>query len=220
MFRIFALAISSLASLAVSAQAQQQVSAPAPGKTFKECPTCPEMVVVPAGKFMMGWGTDAPNRAEDRRKGRFMMPQHLVTIAKPFAVGRFSVTFVEWDACAEDGGCNGYRPSDDGWGRERRPVINVSWQDATAYVEWLSRKTRAKYRLPTEAEREYFTRAGTTTPFWWGKDGTSKQASYWNEATDAPEKRRTLPVNSFKPNRWGLFSGARQRLGMDWRLPA
>ena len=98
-------------------------------------------------------GHRPPNRAEDRRKGRFMMPQHLVTIAKPFAVGRFSVTFVEWDACAEDGGCNGYRPSDDGWGRERRPVINVSWQDATAYVEWLSRKTRAKYRLPTEAER-------------------------------------------------------------------
>jgi formylglycine-generating enzyme required for sulfatase activity len=92
--------------------------------------------------------------------------QERVSIAAPFAVGRYAVTFDEWDACVADGGCNGYRPSDEGWGRGKHPVINVSWEDAKAYVSWLSRKTGKTYRLLSEAEREYVTRAGTTTPFW------------------------------------------------------
>jgi formylglycine-generating enzyme required for sulfatase activity len=62
-----------------------------------------------------------------------------VTISRPFEAGKFAVTFDEWDACVADGGCNGYKPSDQGWGRGQRPVINVSWNDATAYAAWLSR---------------------------------------------------------------------------------
>ena len=84
-----------------------------PADTFKECANCPEMMVVPAGSFTMGSPTSEPGRSADEG------PQHTVTIARPFAVGRFEVTFDEWDACAADGGCNGYMPSDEGWGRGR-----------------------------------------------------------------------------------------------------
>jgi len=106
-----------------------------PKDTFKECANCPEMMVVPPGSFTMGSPTSEPGYSADES------PQHKVTIARQFAVGRFEVTFDEWDACAADGGCNGYKPSDEGWGRGRRPVINVSWDDAKAYVAWLSKKT-------------------------------------------------------------------------------
>jgi hypothetical protein len=112
-----------------------------PKDTFKECNNCPEMVVVPAGSFTMG--------SPDREQGRSLneSPQHGVTIAKPFAVGRFAVTFDEWDACVADGGCNGYTPADEGWGRGQRPVINVSWDDTKTYLAWLSQKTGKPYRL-------------------------------------------------------------------------
>jgi formylglycine-generating enzyme required for sulfatase activity len=106
------------------------------------------MVVVPAGSFMMG----SPQSEEGR--GNDEGPQRKVTFANPFAVGRFAVTFDEWDACAADGGCNGYRPHDMRWGRGRQPVINVSWDDANAYVEWLAQKTGKPYRLLSEAEWE------------------------------------------------------------------
>jgi formylglycine-generating enzyme required for sulfatase activity len=132
-----------------------------PKDTFKDCPDCPDMVVVPAGRFMMGSPTNEPDRRGDEAQVR-------VSIPAPFAAGRFAVTFDEWDACVADGGCNGYRPADEGWGRGTHPVINVNWDDAKAYAAWLSRKTGKTYRLLSEAEREYVTRAETTTPFWWG----------------------------------------------------
>ncbi len=144
----------------------------APKDSFKECDGCPEMVVVPAGSFTMG----APANEEGNAPDEF--PQHMVTFARQFAVGRFALTFDEWEACAADGGCNGYRPADQGWGRGRRPVINVSWDDARSYVAWLSRKTDRTYRLLSEAEREYVLRAGTTTPFWWGGSIATSQANY------------------------------------------
>ena len=170
---------------------------------FKECEQCPEMVVVPAGSFMMGSPSDEKERDADEG------PQHQVTFAKQFAVGRFSVTFAEWDACVSDGGCNGYRPSDEGWGRDRRPVINVSWDDAKVYVAWLSRKTGKTYRLLSEAEREYVTRARTQTPFWWGASITTRQANYdgnyaYNGGPKGEYRQRTLPVDTFEPNPWGL----------------
>src|SRR5258708_1281923 len=135
-------------------------------------------------------------------------PQHRVTFARPFAVGRFAMTFEEWDACVADGGCNGYRPDDDGYGRGRQPVINVSWNDAKAYVAWLARKTGRVYRLLSESEREYVTRAGTTTPYWWGSSISTRQANYDGTKTKGSKgefRGRTLPVESFAPNPWGLY---------------
>jgi formylglycine-generating enzyme required for sulfatase activity len=129
---------------------------------------------------------------------------------KPFAVGKFSVTFEEWDACVADGGCNGYKPSDQGWGRGRLPVIMVTWDSATAYAAWLSRKTGKMYRLLSEAEREYVTRAGTTTPFWWGSSISPRQANYngsyaYGDGRQGENRQRTLPIDSFGPNPWGLY---------------
>jgi len=169
-----------------------------PKDTFKECANCPEMVVLPAGSFTMGSPTSEPGHSVDEN------PQHTVTIAQPFAIGRFEVTFDEWDACAADGGCNGYKPADEGWGRGRRPVINVSWDDAEAYIAWLSKKTGEPYRLPTGAEYEYATRAGTQTVYPWGNAiGTNNAnchacGSQW-------DARQTAPVGSFAPNGFGLY---------------
>ena len=105
-------------------------------------------------------------------------PRHEVRISRPFVVGRFAVTFAEWDACVADGGCGGYVPNDSVWGRGDRPVINVTWDDAKAYTKWLSGKTGMDYRLLSEAEREYVTRAGTTTPYWRGSTISPEQANY------------------------------------------
>jgi formylglycine-generating enzyme required for sulfatase activity len=177
-----------------------------PKDTFKECEKCPEMIVVPAGSFTMGSPSNEPGREDGESQVR-------VTIAKPFAAGRFAVTFDEWDQCVADGDCEGYRPSDEGFGRGRRPVINVAWDDAQKYVAWLSSKTGRTYRLLSEAEREYVTRAGTTTPFWWGNSISPTQANY-NGDVD-PYKgggikdqylKQTVPVDSFEPNPWGLYN--------------
>jgi formylglycine-generating enzyme required for sulfatase activity len=189
-------------------QSERRCLKPGAGKTehFKDCPTCPEMVVVPAGAFTMGSPASEPQRGIDEAQVR-------VTISAPFAVGRYAVTFDEWDACVADGGCNGYKPADGGWGRGKRPVINVSWDDAKAYASWVSRKTGKTYRLLSGTEREYVTRAGTTTPFWWGSSITPKQANY-DGSTDPYKgggskgefRQRTVPVDSFEPNPWGLYN--------------
>jgi formylglycine-generating enzyme required for sulfatase activity len=176
-----------------------------PGDSFKECDNCPEMVVVPIGSFIMG----SPETEIGR--GRNEGPQHKVTFVYRFAVGRFSVTFDEWDACVTDGGCSGYSPPDQGWGRGRRPVINVSRNDIKAYLAWLSHKTAMSYRLPSEAEREYVTRAGTTTPFWWGSSISTSQANYkgteiyGDDGVRGEFRNQSLPVDSFAPNPWGFY---------------
>ena len=149
-----------------------QTSEKRSGLRFKDCVGCPELVVVPAGSYQMG----SPPGEQDRFDNEG--PVHRVTIAQPLAVGVYEVTFDEWDACVSGGGCNGYRPGDGGWGRGRRPVIEVSWQDARAYVEWLSRKTGEEYRLLSESEWEYVARAGTRTPFHYGGTISTEQANY------------------------------------------
>ena len=159
------------------------------------------MVVVPAGSFMMG------SLESDREGFLRESPQHAVRIGAPFAVGMYEVTFAEWDACVSDGGCGGHSPNDNGWGRGRRPVMNVRWEDAQAYVQWLSRETGQRYRLLTEAESEYVARAGTTTGRYWGQ-GESGQCRYANgNDDDAPcpdGYEGTAPVGSFQPNAFGL----------------
>ena len=112
-----------------------------PKNTFQECRNCPQMIVVPAGSFTMGSPINEPQRGANEG------PQHRVIFARQFAVAKFAVTFDEWDACVADGGCNGYEPDDQGWGRGQRPVINVPFDSATSYAAWLSHKTGKVYRL-------------------------------------------------------------------------
>jgi formylglycine-generating enzyme required for sulfatase activity len=167
-----------------------------PGQVFRDCPdVCPEIVVVPAGNFTMGSPPGEVGRGAEEG------PQHKVTIARPFAVGRFEVTFAEWDACVAAGGCR-HRPKDGGWGRDRRPAINVSWGDITKeYLPWLSRKTGKSYRLLTEAEWEYAARAGTTTPYSTGRTITTQQANFRGKGV---YRAKTVEVGSFQPNLFGL----------------
>jgi formylglycine-generating enzyme required for sulfatase activity len=166
---------------------RQRAEAGRPGREFRDCTdVCPVMVGLPAGEFTMGWNDyDGEN------------PQHSVKIAEPFAVGKFEVTFLEWEACVAGGGCKRYRtPSDRGWGKGRRPVIDVSWHDTKEYVAWLSRKTGKTYRLLSEAEWEYAARAGTTTRYAFGDTIGKKQARY--------QADNTAEVGSFPANKFGL----------------
>ena len=169
--------------------------------SFKECDKCPEMIVVPAGKFMMGSPASENGRDIDEE------PRHLVVIAKPLAVGRFTLTFEEWDACVADGGCNGRKPGDQGWGRGRQPVINVSWDDSSTYLLWLSRKTGKTYRLLTEADWEYAARAGSTTAFYWG-DEIGKNNANCDGCGSKWDNQQTAPVGSFTANAFGLYDMA------------
>jgi formylglycine-generating enzyme required for sulfatase activity len=165
-----------------------------PGDVFRDCGECPEMVVVPAGTFDMG-----------SNDFDFEKPVHGVTIAKPFAIGRREVTFEEWDQCAAAGNCK-YRPDDRGQGRGERPVTDVSWIDAKAYVGWLAEKTGQKYRLPSEAEWEYAARGGTKTSFWWGRDAGARSANCRECGGNVGQQ--TMAAGSFAANPFGLFDTA------------
>ena len=167
------------------------------GKKFRDCPGCPELVVVPEGSFTMG----SPVSEEGRRDSEG--PAHRVSIAKPFAVGVYEVTFGEWVACVSGGGCGGHHPGDRGWGRGRRPVMNVSWDDAQGYVRWLSRETGEAYRLLSEAEWEYAARAGTRTRYWWG-DAIGRNRANCRGCGSRWDGEQTAPVGSFTANAFGL----------------
>jgi formylglycine-generating enzyme required for sulfatase activity len=167
-----------------------QAAEPLPGETFRDCESCSEMVVIPSGDFVMG----ATLKASES-------PPHPVKISKAFAIGRKEVTFAEWDECVKAGGCN-YTPPDQGWGRGDRPAINLSWDDSKQYIAWISKQTGKAYRLPAEAEWEYAARAGSTTPYWWGKDAGSGHA----KCVDCGEKTPgTAPAGSFRPNAFGVY---------------
>ncbi len=184
-------------------EAPEEMAGPVVGDTFRDCAGCPEMVVVPAGTFNMG--SNAAEESRDDDEG----PVHQVTVSVPFAVGKYEVTFSEWDVCAAAGGCGGYRPDDGGWGRGNRPVINVSWEDAKEFVRWLSSETGKQYRLLSEFEWEYAARAGTTGPFHFGSTISTDQANYYGYSTygngrEGVYRQKTVPVGSFPSNKFGL----------------
>ncbi len=165
-----------------------------PGSDFTECARgCPTMVVVSAGKFVMGSPPDEKDRSPSEG------PQHEVSIARPFAVGRTEVTFEQWDACVAAGACEPARDST--WGRGDRPVINVIWDDAKQYVAWLSRVTGKEYRLLSEAEWEYAARAGTQTRFSFGDDDSQLGRYAWYRDNS---DRKTQPVGEKIANAFGL----------------
>jgi formylglycine-generating enzyme required for sulfatase activity len=164
-----------------------------PGHVFRDCPeVCPEMVVLPTGTFTMG--------SSERDNQR---PPHKVTIAKHFAVSKFTVTFAEWDLCVSAGACRN-NPGDMGWGRGRQPTMNVSWRDISDdYLPWLSKMSGKTYRLLTEAEWEYAARAGTTTKYSWGDAIGSGNANCAGCGSQWDNKRRA-PVGSFAASPFGL----------------
>ena len=151
-------------------------------------PSIPEMVTISGGTFRMGSSAYAER------------PVHTVTI-QPFSLGKYEVTFEQYDAFARATGRP--LPADEGWGRGRRPVINVTWIDAVAYTEWLSGRTGTRYRLPTEAEWEYACRAGTTTARWWGNEVGKNRANFDRSGSEWSGKQ-TSPVDAFEPNPFGL----------------
>lgn len=177
--------------------AQREHSLKAGNPPFKECAQdCPEMVVLPPGKFMMGSPSGVPSSES---------PYHQVVINRAIAVSVSDVTFDEWNDCVRFGDCP--KAADGGWGGGRRPVINVSWNGAKLYVAWLSKMTGKTYRLLSESEWEYAARAGTTTTYFWSdKIGTNNAncigcGSRW-------DGQKPAPVNSFPPNRFGLYDMA------------
>jgi formylglycine-generating enzyme required for sulfatase activity len=174
----------------------------APSNTFADCADCPLMVRIPPGQFTMGSPANELFRGAEK--------QHRVTIVSPFALSAYEITFAQWDACVAHGGCRGYRPDDQGWGRGKHPVIGVSWNDAKAYVAWLSKTTGKPYRLASESEWEYAARAATTTAFSFGATISTAQANYdgstaYGTGPKGVNRAKTLPVGSFPPNAFGLY---------------
>jgi formylglycine-generating enzyme required for sulfatase activity len=198
------------------------VCAAAGSQTFKDCDACPEMVLVPAGTFVMGSPDTEPGHNGDEA------PQHQVTIPKPFAIGKYELTTVEWNACVAEAACAGggtAKPDSD-----RVPVVSISWDDAKAYVAWLSRRTGKKYRLPSEAEWEYAARAGARSAYHTGSTlgadqanvapGQAKSAGMMSGFGMTPAVRQTVPVGRYPPNGFrlrrsrqcvGVGGGLRQR---------
>ncbi|MCX7099617.1 MAG: SUMF1/EgtB/PvdO family nonheme iron enzyme [Methylococcales bacterium] len=152
----------------------------------------PELVLIPAGRFMMG-----SNEYENEQ------PIHPVTLAHPFYLGKYPVTFAEYALFVQ--ATQRQLPNDEGWGKGKRPVINVSWQDANNYAAWLSAQTGNAYRLPTEAEWEYACRARANSRFYWGDNGqlAADYACFWGNSDG-----KTHSVGEKRPNAWGLYDMA------------
>lgn len=182
------------------------------GTEFRDCDDCPVMVKVEPGSFLMGAPESERNRDDDEG------PVHEVSIASPFAIARFETTWSEWEACMDDGACalpagNSF-PEGSGWGKGQRPVLNVSWNDAQTYVDWLSDRSGRQYRLPAEAEWEYAARAGVQSRYQFGDDAKTlcrvangaDLATNFNNRNDCYDHigRETAPVGSYEANAFGL----------------
>jgi formylglycine-generating enzyme required for sulfatase activity len=159
-----------------------------------------QMVVMPAGGFWMGADDE-----QDKFASLLEKPRHRVQFKNSFAIARWPVTFQQWDQYC-DANLDAHRPCDSGWGRGRKPVINVSWNDATAYVKWLSQTGDRKFRLPTEAEWEYCCRAGTSSVFATGNSISITQANFlYLDFGDKPGVGKPVDVGSYPPNEFGLY---------------
>ena len=163
----------------------------------------PDMQVIPAGEFVMG---DTSGRGNDNER-----PPRLIVFDQPFAIGRYEVTFADWQQYAAANQLP--MPDNEGWGLSaQRPVIHVSWRDAHAYTQWLSRVTGARYRLPTEAEWEYAARGGSQSYYWWGEAlDSSEQAprAHCRGCTSSRQLRnKTATVGQFPANGFGLHDTA------------
>ena len=187
-----------------------------PLESFRDCAKdCPEMIVIPAGAFTMGTPPAETGRFDNEG------PPRQVTIARPFAVSRFDVTFADWDACVAAGGCPAI--GDAGFGRGTKPVINVTWNDARQYVAWLSKTAGRPYRLLTEAEWEYAARAGATTAYPWGEEVGEGNANCngcggaWDNRADVAG--RIVQAQCIRPLRHGRQRVAMGRGLLSWRLP-
>ena len=232
---IYLVALSMFISISLFAQTKN-VTSLKPGQTFKDCKECPEMVVIPAGSFTMG----SPANEQDRRfySDSDMLleePQRLVHIQK-FAAGKFDITKGQWAEFVKAtnrstvGGCRwSGLPGEPGsklwdpnpaasWKNlgfqqdDNHPVVCITWDDAKDYVQWLSKRTKANYRLLTEAEWEYAARAGTITAFPWGDSASHEHANYGVDtaagvgfAFGRDKWVYTSPVGSFPPNQFGLY---------------
>ncbi len=209
---------------------------------FRDCADCPEMVPIPSGSFIMGSSRQERDREQVHAYvSGWEQPQREVTIARPFAIGRFEITRVQFAKFARETGhstgsrCKVYFPAEHDWREEdgynwrrpgflqtgEHPVVCVSFADASQYVEWLSKKTGKRYRLPSQAEFEYATRGGTATARYWGDslDGACVYANVVDQTRVETDTKfppdmvtscrdgfvRTAPVGSFRPNNFGLY---------------
>ncbi len=177
------------------------------GKVFQDCEQCPEMVVMPMGSYWMGY-MNVGHREET--------PAHKVILDYIFAAGKFEVTYDQWDLCVAEKGC-GHRPDDDGLGRGNRPVTGINWEDAQAYLTWLSNTTKQEYRLLTEAEWEYVARGGKREDRFWGD--AAEGCEYGNSADQTLKEKgvavvksvacsdghvKAAPIGSFQANPYGV----------------
>jgi formylglycine-generating enzyme required for sulfatase activity len=218
-FAVLSAAVALVALAQAQPKAQQKLKV---GEKFHECRNCPEMVVVPAGTFMMGSPASDPEHRDNE-------PQQKITFAKPFAVGATEVTWDQWEACVRDKFCDGLavenalrsnekgepNPDFKDWGRGTRPAVGLSWFDAQDFVGWLNKKTGSDdaYRLLSDAEWEYVARAGTTTAYWWGDKIDHNYGNFGlDDHTLGPKvegrdqwANETAPVASFPPNPWGVY---------------
>ena len=172
----------------------KQAATPTTNKTegIRDCPACPEMLVLPAGTVTMG----------EQRGDRSERPVHKVSIKRPFAIGKYEVTIGQWNECVNAGACS-YKAAKGG-PSENSPVRDISWNDAQEYVRWLSRVTKQEYRLPTEAEWEYSARANTQTRFWWGDTVGSGNANC-KDCGGKWDRSAPAEVDAYPPNPFGVY---------------
>jgi len=182
----------------------------APGTVFRDCPDCPDMVVIPPGAFTMGTSTAEAERlgiAPTSRTLPWQQPQHRVVLRYTFALAATPVTRAEYAMFAREAGAGVAGSSWESPGirqGDSDPVVRVTWREATAYVSWLAARTGKPYRLPTEAEWEYAARGGTTTAYWWG-DAAGVNHTVCDDCGSAWDGKGTAPVRSFPPNPFGLY---------------